>query len=129
MYTKEDILKQLRNGADAADIAKQMADNINAAIQEYDKEQEAAKHTEAEKRKDAGKVVDALNDYFIKYFGEEGVTGEGREKAIDAIIQLTDYMVELEDQMDAIVKKIASKSEDKSTRSDADILRDFLKNL
>ena len=56
MFTKDEILAQLREGTDAADIAQKMADEINAALDQYKAEQEAAKRDET-RRADAREIV------------------------------------------------------------------------
>lgn len=119
MFSKDEILKQLRAGADAQDIAQKMADEINAAVKTYDEEQEAVKQAEAkakalenEKRKDARKLIDAMAEFFTKYFGEEGedlMPEEDREEAVDAILELTDHIVQLKGVLDIAAAKSARK--------------------
>lgn len=144
MFSKDEILKQLRAGADAQDIAQKMADEINAAVKTYDEEQEAIKQAEAkakafenEKREDARKLIDAMADFFIKYFGEEGedlMPEEDREEAVDAILELTDHIVQLKGLIGTIAEKPAREpSGCKCPTCDDEIddiaLKNFLKSL
>jgi methylase of polypeptide subunit release factors len=119
MFSKDEILKQLRAGADAQDIAQKMADEINAAVKTYDEEQEAIKQAEAkakalenEKRKDARDLIDNMADFFTKYFGEDGedlLPEEDREEAVDAILELMDHIIGLKSVLDIAAAKPARK--------------------
>ena len=144
MFSKDEILKQLRAGADAQDIAQKMADEINAAVKTYDEEQEVIKQAEAkakafedEKRKDARKLIDAMAEFFTKYFGEEGedlMPEEDREEAVDAILELTDHIVQLKGLIGTIAEKPArAPSGCKCPTCDDEIddiaLKNFLKSL
>ena len=130
MYSKDDILAKLRKGADASIIAQEMADNINAALQEYQEEQkaEAAKKV---KREDARKVIDAMSEFFGKYFGEVMPEAE-REQAVDAMIELTDHMRNLESHFNNLAKAVAedaNRAPSAENDIDDEALRRFLKSL
>ena len=109
MFSREDILKQLRDGADPQEIATAMADAINGAIGDYEKEQaeEKAKAeiASSKKRKDARKLVDAMADFFEEYF-EDTMDEEDRDKAAEAIIELTDHMIELEKGLSVLADRV-----------------------
>ena len=127
MFSKDDILKQLRAGANAQDIAQDMADNINAAIQEFEEEKKATEAVKV-KRADARAVIDVLADFFGKYFDNGSMNEAERDQAVDAMIELTDHMRNLEKQL----KQIAAKT-DRAPSADEDVDDDallrFLKTL
>lgn len=129
MYSKDDILAKLRKGADASVIAQEMADNINAALQEYQEEQKA-EETKKIKRQDARKVIDAMSEFFGKYFGEVMPEAE-REQAVDAMIELTDHIRDMESHLKDLVKAIEKNDQAPSAENEIDdeTLRRFLKSL
>lgn len=101
MFSREDILEQLRKGADASDIAQKMADAINGALSDFEAEKEKAKEAEAKKEKemrtDAGKIVDLMTGFYNKYFGEIELNKEEREALVDAVLGISrDAMKEIE---------------------------------
>ena len=126
MFSKEDILAQLRKGVDASNIAQNMADEINAALQEFEEEQSKAAK-EKEKREDAGRVLDALQVYYTKYVSDDGpLSAKEREEGINLIIELCDNFGRLTNLAD-----IAAKVEQKPLKLDLDddVLRKFLATL
>lgn len=129
MFTKDEILAQLRDGVDASDIAQKMADNINAALDEYKAEQEAAKRVET-CRDDAREMVKAMNAFFSKYADEEGMDDEAIENAVDGIMELMDSLDELRA---ALNKEIAPAPERKPSgtkaKTDEEALKAFLQSL
>jgi len=129
MFTKDEILAQLRDGVDASDIAQKMADNINAALDEYKAEQEAAKRVET-RRDDAREMVKAMNAFFSKYADEEGMDDEAIENAVDGIMELMDSLDELRA---ALNKEIAPAPERKPSgakaKTDEEALKAFLQSL
>ena len=138
MFSREDILKQLRDGADPQTIATAMAEAINGAIGDYEKEkaeaEAQAKIAAGTKRRDARALVDAMADFFGKYFEGEEMDEDDREKATDAIIELTDHMIELEHNLSAIADKYAPKAKADRAPSaedeiDEDTIRRFLSML
>lgn len=122
MFTKDEILTQLRNGAEATDIAQKMADNINAAIQEYERE----KAVNDTKRKDARDLIDTLADFFQKYFDEETLSENDREDATDELLKLVDNMKVLA----STIKEAAARSDAARNKStDDDLLSRWVKSL
>lgn len=129
MFSKDEILAQLRDGVDASDIAQKMADNINAALDEYKAEQEAAKRVET-RRDDAREMVKAMNAFFSKYADEKGMDEKEIENAVDGIMELMDSLDELRS---ALEKDIAPMAERKpigtKAKTDEDALKAFLQSL
>lgn len=139
MFTKDEILAQLREGTDAADIAQKMADEINAALDQYKAEQEAAKRDET-RRADAREIVALMSEFFGKYTDGEEMSDEDIDKATDAMLELIDNMHELQEAMKGL-EDLAPVTERKpsgkpqvtvkvrTTDSDNEALRAFLKTL
>lgn len=127
MFSKDEILARLRDGADASDIAQQMADNINAALDEYKAEQDAAKRDEV-RRNDARAMVKLMGEFFSKYMGEDELADEDVEKSVDAVLELVDSMHELREALNAAVAKPDRKPSGHSA-SDDDTIRRFLNTL
>ena len=90
MFTKEEILAQLRDGADASAIAQKMADEINAAIAEYSEEQNKA----SQKRAEAESVVDALLNFLEKHYGVKR-TEDDLKNVTDLVIGACDSTLEM----------------------------------
>ena len=129
MFSKDEILAQLRDGVDASDIAQKMADNINAALDEYKAEQEAAKRDET-RRGDAREMVKAMNAFFSKYSDEAGMSEEDIERAVDGVMELMDSLDELRT---ALEKETAPAPERKpigtKAKTDEEALKAFLQSL
>ena len=71
MYDKNEILVRLQNGEDAQDIANEIADLLNAAVDEYTKAEEAklaAAAKEAEKVNAADLVVEHGRAFLKTYY-------------------------------------------------------------
>ena len=95
--TKEDILKRLRAGENADDIALEITDLLNEALQMKEKEDEAKRKAEEERAwhvRDAEILADAMNTYFNKYCGcKDNIKAEhiiDSEKEIAAIFKAGD---------------------------------------
>ena len=95
--TKEDILKRLRAGESADDIALEIADLLNEALQMKEKEDEAKRKAEEDRAwhiKDAEILADAMNTYLNKYCGcKDNIKAEhiiDSEKEIAAIFKMGD---------------------------------------
>lgn len=95
--TKEDILKRLRAGESADDIALEITDLLNEALQMKEKEDEAKRKAEEERAwhvRDAEILADAMNTYFNKYCGcKDNIKAEhiiDSEKEIAAIFNMGD---------------------------------------
>ncbi len=135
MFSREDILEQLRKGADASDIAQKMADAINGALSDFEAEKNKAKEAEAKKEKemriDAGKIVDVLTGFYNKYFGEIELDKEEREDLVDAVIGMSrDAMKEIE-HIQKVTKNIRDAFGAPSAEKEIDdeALRKFLATL
>lgn len=128
MFSKNEILEQLRNGADASDIAQKMADEINAAVQEYETEQKAAERKIAT-RADARNMVETMAKFFATYIGEDEMNDAEIDEATDAVMELMDSLQELKDSLknSNINVKVAAKPS--GNRSDEDIIASFIKSL
>lgn len=98
MFSREDILKQLRDGADPQDIATAMADAINGAIKDYEDEQARAQADtrNAERKADARVLIDNMAAFFQKWCGEGEMSEAERDQAADAICEITDHLMELD---------------------------------
>lgn len=95
--TKEDILKRLRAGENADDIAYEITEMLNEALQMKEKEDEAKRKEEEEKAwhvRDAEILADAMNVYLNKYCGcKDSIKAEhiiDSEKDIAAIFKAGD---------------------------------------
>ena len=95
--TKEDILKRLRAGESADDIALEITDLLNEALQMKEKEDEAKRKAEEDRAwhiKDAEILADAMNTYLNKYCGcKDNIKAEhiiDSEKEIAAIFKAGD---------------------------------------
>ena len=113
MFSKNEILAQLRDGADASDIAQKMADELNAAIQEYEKQQANAKRLSA-RRSAARDMVDVMSKFFSTYVDQEEFSEEDLEQATDAVLELIDSVDELKSHLD---KSFLNVSAPKTERS------------
>lgn len=95
--TKEDILKRLRAGENADDIAYEITEMLNEALQMKEQEDEAKRKEEEEKAwhvRDAEILADAMNTYLNKYCGcKDNIKAEhiiDSEKEIAAIFKAGD---------------------------------------
>ena len=88
MFSKEDILKQLRGGADPQEIADAMAEAINGAINDF--EEEKKKNSRAAERKaDARKIVDEFDQFCNKWTDLKHSMGEEEKDLLaDMLIDL-----------------------------------------
>lgn len=71
MYTKNDILARLQKGENAADIANEMADMLNAANDAYEAQKAAAEEKakkDAVRNEDAEYVAAVINDFAKKHY-------------------------------------------------------------
>jgi hypothetical protein len=139
MFTKDEILAQLREGTDAADIAQKMADEINAALDQYKTEQEAAKRGEA-RRKDAREIVALMSKFFSNYTDGDEMSDDDIDKATDAMLEMIDNMHELQEAIKGL-EGLAPATERqpsgkpqvtvkvRSTDADNEALRAFLRTL
>ena len=149
-YDKNYFLDQLRNGQDINVMGQHIADAMNAAIADYTAEQEAARKAEAErvakveltaKKKDLGlKMVDLFREYADltgnTAMDEMEITDEDMDTLVEALDQtfaLMGAMKELKAAINAIpdekVPMVHAKLQKAKTKSDDEILADFIASL
>ena len=150
VYDKNYFLDQLRNGQDINTMGQAMADAMNAAIADFNAEQEAARKAEAErvakvelaaKKKDLGlKMVDLFRDYAAltgnTAMDEMEITDDDLDTLIEALDQtfaLMSAMKDLKTAIDSIpedkVPMVHTKLQRAKTKSDDEVLRDFIASL
>lgn len=127
MFSKNEILEQLRNGADASDIAQKMADEINAAVQEYETEQKAAERKTAT-RADARNMVETMAKFFATHMGEDEMNDAEIDEATDAVMELMDSLQELKKSLDDSHFNVMA-AKPSGNRSDEDVIKAFLASL
>ena len=93
MYTKDDIMARLQKGDDPQAIANEIADTLNAAVAEYEKNQKAAQEKEAakrnsEKQKDMAELCRLFRKYTQKYYGWD--EGEFSDEDVRDVIESTE---------------------------------------
>lgn len=75
-YNVDDIIKRLAKGEKSEDIAKELAETLNSAVEKYKEIQETeAKKACRDKRLNelASDIVDAINAYLAEYAPEEKI--------------------------------------------------------
>ena len=151
-YDKNYFLDQLRNGQDINDIASSMADAMNAAMADFNAEQEVARKAEAERvakveltarKKDLGlKMVDLFREYAAltgnTAMDELEITDDDMNTLVEALDQtfaLMGAMKELKVAIDSIpADKIVARNpkiniNTSRTKSDDEVLADFLATI
>ena len=137
MFTTDEILEQLRAGADMDAIASSFTETLNKARELYEKETSvAAKRTE--KREALVDILCQLQDfmytYFPDYFTDEDCLSEADwGKIADEFLDRIDVMLNILDAMTPHSEKI-DKSKSRGVRakvkiSDDQIIRDILTKL
>lgn len=146
MFKAEDILVRLQNGEDAGAIANEMVNALNAANEQFQKEEEAKKkETEARNKQkitDLQAILDLMHDFCIDYYCDNNddinsvnavfadLKAEEVIKQIEGIgvqvAQLENAMKDFGSMFDASPIKIKSMTVDK----DADrAIHSFLKSI
>ena len=149
-YDKNYFLNQLRNGQDINSIGQAMADAMNAAMADYTAEQEAVRKAEAEKAEKANlvakkkelslKMVDLFREYASltgnTFMDEMDITEDDMNtlvETLDGTFALMGAMKELKNAIEAIpdekVHTVHTKLQRAKTKSDDEILRDFIASL
>ena len=151
-YDKNYFLDQLRNGQDINTIGQAMADAMNAAVADYNAEQEAARKAEAErvakveltaKKKAIGEeIVDLFREYAAltgnTAMDEMEITDEDMDTLVEALDQtfaLMGAMKELKVAIDSMpVDKVVARNPKTRTatihaKSDDEALADFLAQI
>lgn len=151
-YDKNYFLDQLRNGQDINTIGQAMADAMNAAVADYNAEQEAARKAEAErvakveltaKKKAIGEeIVDLFREYAAltgnTVMDEMEITDDDLDTLVEALDQTFTLMGAMKELKVAIDSMPASKivAHNPKTRtatihakSDDEVLADFLATI
>ena len=151
-YDKNYFLDQLRNGQDINAIGQAMADAMNAAMADYNAEQEAARKAEAArvakvelatKKKNLGlQMVDLFREYAAltgnTAMDEMEITDEDMDTLVEALDQtfaLMGAMKELKVAIDSIpADKVVARNPKTRTatihaKSDDEALADFLAQI
>jgi hypothetical protein len=151
-YDKNYFLDQLRNGQDINVMGQHIADAMNAAMADYNAEQEAARKAEAERvakveltarKKDLGlQMVDLFREYAAltgnTAMDELDITDEDMDTLVEALDQtfaLMGAMKELKVAIDAIpADKIVARNpkvniNTSRAKSDDEVLADFLATI
>ena len=151
-YDKNYFLDQLRNGQDINTIGQAMADAMNAAVADYNAEQEAARKAEAErvakveltaKKKAIGEeMVDLFREYAAltgnTVMDELEITDDDLDTLVEALDQtfaLMGAMKELKVAIDSIpADKVVARNPKTRTatihaKSDDEALADFLAQI
>lgn len=138
MYDKNEILVRLQNGEDAQDIANEIADLLNAAVNEYAEAEEAKRlqaAKEAEKVNAANLVVDHGRAFLKTYYPDlyvsdfETATGKDLIKFVDDMLheyhQFKSSIKNL-DQLIADLETINTKPKANKAKPKKDPVAEFL---
>ena len=151
-YDKNYFLDQLRNGQDINVMGQHIADAMNAAMADFNAEQEAARKAEAErvakveltaKKKDLSlQMVDLFREYAAltgnNVMEEMDITDEDMDTLVEALDQtfaLMGAMKELKVAIDSMpVDKVVARNPKSPTatlhvKSDDEVLADFLAQI
>lgn len=149
-YDKNYFLDQLRNGQDINAIGQAMADAMNAAMADFNAEQEAARKAEAErvakveltaKKKAIGEeLVDLFREYAAltgnTAMDEMEITDEDLDVLVEALDQtfalmgaMKDLKVAIDNLPDEKVPVIHAKVKANKGKSDDEVLADFLASI
>ena len=145
-YDKNYFLDQLRNGQDINAIGQAMADAMNAAIADYNAEQEAVRKAEAErvakveltaKKKDLGlQMVDLFREYAAltgnTAMDEMEITDEDMDTLVEALDQTFALMGAMKELKEAVNSMPVDKVNPKTrihAKSDDEVLADFLATI
>ena len=149
-YDKNYFLDQLRNGQDINVMGQHIADAMNAAMADFNAEQEAARKAEAErvakveltaKKKAIGEeLVDLFREYAAltgnTAMDEMEITDEDLDTLVEALDQtfaLMGAMKELKTAIDNLpdekVPVIHAKVKANKNKSDDEVLADFLASI
>lgn len=149
-YDKNYFLDQLRNGQDINVMGQHIADAMNAAMADYNAEQEAARKAEAErvakveltaKKKDVGlRMVDLCREYAAlsgnTIMDEMEITDEDMDTLVEALDQtfalmgaMKELKVAIDNLPDEKVPVIHAKVKANKTKSDDEVLADFLASI
>lgn len=115
MFSKDDILKQLREGIPAETIAEAMSKEINNALAAYTEEQRAADARTKTLKTKARVIADAIADFFNEFDGTK-LSEKEREDLAQTFLTVAEKLSDLEQ---ALVKADIPKE-------DEDVIKAFL---
>lgn len=134
MIDKNYFLTRLRNGEDIDTIGQSVADMMNAAVTEYEEAQEAA-----QKDQDRREIVTEMIDLIRELAELEGmdpedftVTDEEIDDLVDSFVAMfatVSALKKLSNAIDTMPTKTCVNKDLKKSKSDDEILHDFLKNI
>ena len=116
MYSEQDILKLMREGRSADEIAEAFTKSLNAAMNTYRKEKE-----ENAKAKEEASIANSINSYLKKHYPKYNKTISGKEFA-----EIVKTYIEVENGVNDIVNAI---SNEKSADYFSEVVNKWLKNL
>ena len=124
MYNYEEILAQLKNGANADDIANSFIEALNKAQKEYD-DQAVVDAAQAAKIADTSSLLELITDYLAKYY--PNIKFSGAETPED-FIALMDSVAQIQTTFSAAMKEMAEQPKFKSHkhRKSKDPIEEFL---
>lgn len=145
-YDKNYFLNQLRNGQDINAMGQAMADAMNAAMADYTAEQKAETEKTAQanlvaKKKELSlKMIDLFREYASltgnTVMDEMDITEDDMNtlvETLDGTFALMGAMKELKNAIEAIpdekVPMVHTKLQRAKTKSDDEVLRDFIASL
>ena len=141
MITTNDVLARLRNGESMDTIGQSIADILNEAQDAYIAEQEAAKAAEANliaaKRALAMDMVETIQEYGELVAPDaEDIFSNISDEDIDAMVETMDQMfnmmsslMQLKQVVIDLEPKQVSKAATKRSKSDDEVLANFIKSL
>lgn len=116
MYSEQDILKLMREGCSADEIAESFTKSLNAAMDTYRKEEK-----ENIKAEEETSIADSINSYLKKYYPQYNKTINGKEFA-----EIVKTYIDVENGVNDIVNAI---SNEKSADYFSEVVNKWLKNL
>ena len=132
MYTAQDLVNKLQEGADPSDLANEFATLLNEAIAKNDELNMKARQ-KAGKLKAANDLAEQFNDFLEIYYPDlydenmrQGLTGEALIETIDTLqVEITKLLKSLDTMAELFDKP---KSGNKITATDADdVFKAFFK--
>jgi predicted component of type VI protein secretion system len=127
MFTKDYFLTQLRNGQSIDTIGQSIADAMNEAVEAYEAEQAAISMVD-KKRDIALDMIDLLREYGTMVMGEEACDfmDDITDEDLDSLVESMDQLFNM---MKALTELKAKLDKAPATKSDDDILANFIRSL
>ena len=138
MFDEKTILARLQNGEDAQKIADEMAAMMNKANKTYTEQkaaEEAAKHTNFQKKEEMQDILDSFHIWLSTYYKIDRLDEMFEELTADSVIELIEALEEYAKAMSSLksmfdVKTVAVKLAYKKPKVNADAKIDaFLKEM